>query len=178
MTCTNEQITLPEIGSAICAAVEEVFSVMLGMSLTAGDPHMGRECQGHTGVAHTGVVAVLGFTGAWGGSGEVSCESGLALHIASSMLMANYSSVDEDVLDAIAEVANMIVGNVKTLLEQSLGPMQLSTPAVFFGGDFETRVIGNPNMVLVPFVCPEGSITVQIAVAPVAPRRPRILRHS
>jgi chemotaxis protein CheX len=82
--------------------------------------------------------------------------------------MSNCDSVDEEVLDAIAEVANMIVGNVKTSLEHTLGPMRLSAPAVFFGGDFATRIVGNPNMVLVPFSHDGGSLTVQIAVAPVA----------
>jgi chemotaxis protein CheX len=173
MTSVNEPITLPEIGSAIDSAAAEVFSVMLGIELTAGEAQMGRACQQRTGVAHSGVVAVLGLTGAWGGSGEVSCQLELALEIASRLLMSNYSTVDEEVLDVIAEVANMIVGNVKTSLENTLGPMGLSAPAVFFGGEFETRVIGNPNMVLVPFTCAQGALTVQIAVAPVAPPRLR-----
>jgi chemotaxis protein CheX len=173
MTCMNEPITLPEIGSAICAAAQEVFSVMLGIDLTSGDAQMGRSCQQRTGVAHSGVVAVLGLTGAWGGSGEVSIESALALEIASRLLLSKYDVVDEEVLDAIAEVANMIVGNVKTALEHTLGAMGMSAPAVFFGGEFETRVVGNPNMVLVPFACGEGTLTVQVAVAPVAPARVR-----
>jgi chemotaxis protein CheX len=169
MTCTVEPITLPEIGAAIRAATAEVFSVMLGIDLTPGDARMGRTWQDHS-----GVVAVLGLTGAWGGSGQLSCESEFALRIASKLLMSDYDSIDEEVLDAIAEVANMIVGNVKTSLENTLGPMGLSAPAVFFGGDFETRVIGNPNMVLVPFSCAEGAMTVQVAVAPIALTR---LRH-
>jgi chemotaxis protein CheX len=164
MTCAIEAISLPEIGHAICTATEEVFSVMLGMTLIPGDPQMGR-----TAHDHTGVVAVLGLTGAWGGSGEVSCESEFALRIASKLLMAEYDAVGEDVLDAVSEVANMIVGNVKTSMEHTLGPMGMSAPAVFFGGDFETRVAGKTNMVLVPFSCAEGLMTVQIAVAPVAP---------
>jgi chemotaxis protein CheX len=165
---TCEPITLPEIGLAICAATDEVFSVMLGIELTAGEPQTGRVAQDHS-----GVVAVLGLTGEWGGSGQVSCEPGLALQIASKLLMAEYTAVDEEVLDAVAEVANMIVGNVKTTLEHTLGPMGLSAPAVFSGGEFETRVVGNPNMVLVPFTCAEGVLTVQIAVAPVARERLR-----
>ncbi len=81
--------------------------------------------------------------------------------------MTDFEAVDEDVLDAIAEVANMIVGNVKTTLENTLGAMGLSAPAVFFGGDFVTRVAGNPDTVRVPFTCAEGSLMVQIFVAPV-----------
>lgn len=169
MICASEPITLPEIGNAIRLATEEVFSVMLGLDLAPGEPQMGRPSRDHS-----GVVAVLGLTGAWGGSGQISCQTALATQIASKLLMSDYDSVSEDVLDAIAEVANMIIGNVKTSLELALGPMGLSAPAVFFGGDFETRVVGNPNMVLVPFTCNEGLLTVQIAIAPVALTR---LRH-
>jgi len=106
-----EPITLPEIGNAIRAATGEVFSVMLGIDAAAGDAQVGQAGQNHS-----GVVAVLGLTGAWGGSGQLSCESALALRIASNLLMADCEEVDEEVLDAIAEVANMIVGNVKTIL--------------------------------------------------------------
>jgi chemotaxis protein CheX len=169
MTCEVEPIILPDIGSAIRDATQEVFSVMLGIDVTPGDAQTGR-----VGQDHSGVVAVLGLTGAWGGTGQLSCESGLAMQIASKLLMSDYASVDEDVLDAIAEVANMIIGNVKTSLELTFGPMGLSIPAVFFGGDFETRVVGKTNMVLVPFSCAEGLVTVQIAVAPIARTR---LRH-
>jgi chemotaxis protein CheX len=161
MTCALEPITLSEIGCAIRAATEEVFAVMLGNPVDAGEAQIGRVSQDHS-----GVVAVLGLTGAWGGSGQVSCQSNLALRLASKLLMSSYEAIDEDVLDAIAEVANIIIGNVKTALEPTLGPMGLSTPAVFFGGDFETRVVGNPHRVLVPFTSNGDSLTVQIAIAP------------
>ena len=76
---------------------------MLGVEIAAGDAQTGRAEQDHS-----GVVAVLGLTGEWGGSGEISCDSGLALQMASKLLMADYAAVDEEVLDAVAEVANMI----------------------------------------------------------------------
>jgi chemotaxis protein CheX len=169
MTCEAEVVTLPDIGCAIRQATTEVFSVMLGIDVEPGNAQATS-----AGVDHSGVVAVLGLTGAWGGSGEISCDSGLSMEIARRLLMSECSAVDEEVLDAVAEVANMIVGNIKTHLEQALGPMGLSTPAVFFGGDFETRVVGRTTRVLVPFTCADGSLTVQIAIAPMARTR---LRH-
>ena len=168
MTCEAEPVTRPDIGCAIRQATTEVFSVMLGIDVEAG-----ADQSGLSDVDHSGVVAVLGLTGAWGGSGEVSCDSALALEIAHRLLMSECSAMDEEVLDAVAEVANMIVGNVKTLLEHTLGPMGLSTPAVFFGGDFETRVVGRTTKVLVPFSCATGSLTVQVAIAPMARTRLR-----
>ena len=47
--------------------------------------------------------------------------------------------MNEDVLDAIAEVTNMIIGNVKSALEEKVGAMGLSTPTVIFGRNFQTR---------------------------------------
>lgn len=173
MIPVSEPITLPEIGSAIHAAAEEVFSVMLGMTVSAGEAQIPPATQ-----EHTGVMAVLGLTGEWGGSGQVACDAALAVQIASRMLMADYDSVTDEVLDAVAEVANMIVGNVKTTLEQTLGPMGMSAPAVCFGAEFETRAVGNPNMVLVPFTSAGGQMSVQIAVAPAPPRRLKYLRTS
>jgi chemotaxis protein CheX len=169
MTAATEPIKLSDISDAIRSATTEVFSVMLGIDVEAGEDQTGfteHECRG--------IVAVLGLTGAWGGSGQLSCDAALAMRIASQLLMANFEKIDEEVLDAVAEVANMIVGNVKTALEHAVGPMGLSTPAVFFGGDFETRVVGNTRMVLVPFTCEAGSMTVQVAVAPMARTK---LRH-
>ena len=78
--------------------------------------------------------------------------------------MAEYPEINDEVLDAIAELANMIVGNVKVALEDRLGPMGLSTP-VMISGDFETRVVGNPAWVTVPFECDAGNMTVQIVLS-------------
>ena len=169
MTAAAEPMALTDISCAIRTATMEVFSIMLGIDVDAREDRTGL-----TELECCGVVAVLGLTGAWGGSGQFSCDSALALRIASQLLMGEFEKVDEEVLDAVAEVANMIIGNVKTALEQRVGPMGLSTPAVFFGGDFETRVVGNTRMVLVPFACEAGSMTVQVAVAPMARTR---LRH-
>ena len=124
------------------------------------------EVRNTPGGTRSGVTTLLGLTGDWVGSGQLSCEPPLACRIASAMLMAEYDAVDDDVLDAIAEVANMIIGNVKNLLEGDLGPMGLSTPAVVFGGEFETRTPGNPDWVLVPFDCSGETLTVQVVLAP------------
>ena len=65
--------------------------------------------------------------------------------------MTPYDAIDEDVLDAVAEVTNMIIGNVKTALENRLGAMGLSTPTVIYGRNFQTRSSGNQEWTVVPF---------------------------
>lgn len=63
-----------------------------------------------------------------------SCSPRFACQIAGALLMSPpFEAVNEEALDGVAEVANMIVGNVKTFLEERLGSMALSIPTVVFG---------------------------------------------
>jgi chemotaxis protein CheX len=159
-------VTQNLVASAIEASTQEVFSVMLGLEIRSAEAHMGQLTQDHTGIA-----AVLGLTGEWAGSGQFSCDTPLALQVAGRLLMAEYHEVDDEVLDAIAEVANMVIGNVKNALELSLGSMALSTPSVIFGGSFETRVTAASESVVIPFECEGSHMTVQIVIAPHGKRR-------
>src|SRR5208337_4345250 len=96
-------------------------------------------------------MSLIGLAGSWVGSGSLACSSGFAAKIASALLMAPYEAIDEDVLDAVAEVTNMIIGNVKTALEDRLGAMGLSTPTIIYGTNFQTRSSGNQEWTVVPF---------------------------
>src|SRR5579871_1456906 len=121
-----------QLVSDIRAAAAEVFSTML-----ASDLHFTKSfLDKGLGPPVDGVICLLGMAGQWTGTGMVSCSAEFACRIASQMLMSEYSVVDADVLDAVAEVANMILGNVKTALEGELGPMGMSIPTAIFGKNF------------------------------------------
>lgn len=160
--CTMDPITEPEIAAAIRAATLEVFSTMLGIEIVAGDAHSGKTAASF----ESGVVALLVLAGDWAGSGNVSCEPPFACKLASQLLRADYEAVNGDVLDAVSEVSNMIIGNVKNFLETRLGPMGLSTPTVIHGRNFETRSVGSRDWVSVPFTSGSGGMNVQISIAP------------
>ncbi|HTP87939.1 MAG TPA: chemotaxis protein CheX [Bryobacteraceae bacterium] len=163
-----QTISEQEIAAAICTAAGDVFSTMLGMDLVAGPMEIGEAASR----SRAGVVALLGFAGDWAGSGTVYCDGRFACRMASQLLMAEYGVVNDDVLDAVAEVGNMIIGNVKNTLEQKLGPMGLSTPTVVYGRNFETRTVGSKEWVTVPFESGEFHMGVQITIAP-NPRKDR-----
>lgn len=169
-TITPTAMSHEEIATAIRNATDEVFSTMLGLEAAAGPAEIGDSAA----KTRAGVIALLGFAGEWVGSGILYCEAHFGCSMASKLLMAEYTSVDEDVLDAIAEVSNMIVGNVKTVLEQRLGTMGLSTPTVIFGRNFEARSVGSREWVTVPFVSGDDRFGVQISIAP-NPRKERPL---
>src|SRR5258708_29158878 len=88
----------------------EVFSTMLGIELEQGDAFVTKS----PAAAGGGVLAFIGLAGRWVGTGSVSVSGALACHLSSRFLTSDYRSVDGDVLDAMGELTNMIIGNVKT----------------------------------------------------------------
>jgi len=153
-------MTNADMIGAIVASTREVFSMMLGIEVEAGEPFVGESAS-----TESGVLALVGLAGSWVGTGSLSCSTALACHIASQMLMAPCPGINDEVLDAVAEIANMIIGNVKTQLEATLGNMALSTPTVIYGRNFETRRVGSREWVSVPFPCAGDIVNVQVCLA-------------
>lgn len=162
-----------EIVSEIIKSTQEVFTTMLGVEVIPGEAMTEQSAPGPT----EGVVSLIGLAGAWVGTGSISCSSQTACRVSSRFLMAQFDSVDEDVLDAVAELTNMIIGSFKTSLEEKLGPMGLSIPTVIFGRNFTTRAITKNEWILVPFLCEEDKFDIHVCLArsePVQHRVPRI----
>jgi len=147
-----------QIVNDIRTATEEVFATMLSTELTFSESFF------DDGPAHPvdGVVCLIGLAGAWTGTGTVSCSAAFACHIASRMLMAEYTEVGADVLDAVAEVTNMVLGNVKTALEQSLGSMGLSIPTAVFGRNFMAKSFGGETWTVVLFQHEQERLEVKL----------------
>jgi chemotaxis protein CheX len=155
-------LTTAELSGFVTTATSEVFSMMLGVEAAAGEAFV----QTTATAPASGIVSLVGLAGDWVGTGSISCSAPLACRISSLMLMAEYPGVNDEVLDAVAELTNMIIGNVKTALEERLGPMGLSVPTVIFGRNFQTRNAGNHEWVVVPFKCEDESLYVQLSLMP------------
>jgi chemotaxis protein CheX len=144
------------------AAAQEVFQTMLDLEIL---PLPAGEEPGQSGPSE-GVVSLIGLAGAWVGTGCISCSPALACRLASRMLMSEFAAVDEEVLDAIAEITNMIIGNVKTALEEHLGPLGLSIPTVIYGRNFTTKSPGHSRWIVIPLTCDTETFTVRVCLAP------------
>lgn len=155
-------MTHEKIVSYIRTSTHDVFSTMLGLELSDGEPYIKEEAPAPT----DGVLALVGLAGRWAGSGTFSCTVQSAIRLASQLLMQPYEAIDEEVLDAIGEITNMVLGNVKTMLEEELGPMGLSIPTVIYGRNFTTRSIGRSKWTVVPFHMADEVIEVHLCLAP------------
>jgi len=158
----TQPIPEAELVHAIQQATDEVFTTMLNLTLTPGDMFVEKADPAPT----SGVVSLIGLAGTWVGSGSLFCSAEFAIKIASALLMTEYEAMNEDVLDAVAEVTNMIIGNVKTALENRLGAMGLSTPTVIYGRNFQTRSTGTQEWTVVPFYLDGTRMCVQLCIAP------------
>lgn len=153
-----------EIQQLIFKNAQAVFSTMLELDIeqiarAEPDPPPG---------SGKSVIALLGFTGAWSGTGMIQCSEPLACLIGSKLFLSEFSEVNDEVLDAIGEVTNMVIGNFKEDAADQLGPLNLGTPTVIFGDNFQTRMWQGHQWIEVPLCC-EGE-TFRVRVCLVAQR--------
>ena len=154
-----EKISTDEIVSIVRSATHELFSTMLSLPLADLPPHEKEQTDPPQTV--DGVEALVSIAGSWSGTGRVCCTPQFACRMASALLMTEFPGLNEDVLDAVAEVANMIIGNVKTTSEERLGPLALSIPTVIFGSNYHTRSARALRGTAVPFHCQGDVIEVR-----------------
>ena len=147
--------------AGIRRATAEVFSTMLGVELEpaevaiqAGEPE-----------ANDGVVSLIGLAGPWVGTGSVTCSPEVACRVCSHMLMTEAAAVNEEVLDAVAELTNMIIGGVKNGLEPALGPLCLSIPTVVFGKNFRTKSAGTAEWIVLRFPWEGDQLVVKMCLS-------------
>ena len=147
---------------ALQDATQAVFSTMLGLDVVGGEPYTEINSHGKS----DGIIAVIGLAGDWIGTASVCCTAAMGCRMSSHMLGAELTEVNEEVLDAIAEIANMIVGNFKTAAESYLGPLGLSIPTVIYGLSFSARSPGKEQWIVVPFSCGEDTLRVKMCLMP------------
>jgi chemotaxis protein CheX len=150
------------IVESLIRSAGDVFSTMLGSELSSGEVTV----EGTTSEPNDGVVSFIGIAGSWAGTGSLTCSPAMACRICAAMLMTEAPAVNEDVLDAVAELTNMIIGSVKTDLENELGPLGLSIPTVVFGRNFKTRSAGTTEWIHVRFLWDEDPLLIKMCLAP------------
>lgn len=148
----------------ILESTSAVFVTMLEAEVEAGAPST------DAGDTDGGVVSLVGLTGPWTGTGSFCCSPAVAGRISSKMFMTDPpvegAAITDEVMDAVAEITNMIIGNIKHLLEERVGPMAINIPTVVYGRNFHYKSITGTAGISVPFVWDSDRIEVRLCVAP------------
>ncbi len=157
-----EELDQGKVVAAICHATGDVFSTMLGMEVRSQEAYR-QPCKPEPA---NGVIGLVGLTGNWVGTGSVACTGELARKISGQFLMSEFPAVDQDVLDAMGEITNMIIGNFKNALEGEAGALGMSVPMVVFGHNFVAGTTHSADWVVVPFACGGETLEVKAYLAP------------
>jgi chemotaxis protein CheX len=72
-------------------------------------------------------------------------------------------SIDEDVIDALGELANMVAGSIKPLMAKDGVDVELSLPSVIYGSEYSMTTLADSEILAVPFELDSGIFIVELA---------------
>ena len=142
----STRLTEEQIAGYVIDATREVFSTMVMMEATGDfplkEPVRRFKCS---------ITGMVGFAGTYSGVISIHCPVELALKVTSNMLGIDCGEINEDLNDAIGEIANMLGGNVKQVLSKGGLDVKLSIPTVISGEDYTVNSLSDNDCVVVPF---------------------------
>jgi len=110
--------------------------------------------------APDGLTAAIYFAGAWKGAVLLECTRPQAFEFTHRLMsIETPTTVNDDVRDALGELANMLAGNLKSVLPHGI---DLSMPSVVGGTDYSLRVCGGSLIDRMPFSGELGVIWVTL----------------
>jgi len=125
----------------VAQVVDMVFMTMLGLKVEPYPMHWVR--------SPDMVTAAVYFAGEWRGAVLLECTRRQARTFAQLLMsIGPPAMIDEDVRDTLGELANMLAGNLKSVLP---GGVVLSMPSVIEGSDYSLQICGNRSIERVPF---------------------------
>jgi len=121
----------------LSSIVQSVFRTMLDLEAAASQAPW----------THTPdtITSAVHFVGEWRGAALVECGALVACQFAARYMGIEMpAAVDDDVRDVMGELANMVAGNLKSLLPRGV---ELSMPSVVEGNDYTLHICGGVNAV-------------------------------
>ena len=140
-------------------SVANTFRTMLGTEVRRGDMSLSDPSQ-----RSFPISGVIGLSGKVAGTVVINLSEEVALKAASTMLMDDIRVVNDDVIDAVGELANMIAGQAKAELEQY--DLSVSLPNVITGDDHCIRFPSNSKPICVPFETDLGPLQLEVGFDP------------
>jgi chemotaxis protein CheX len=148
---------VPAIEKYITDATLEVFATMVFLDISPAKPMMGND----DGI-DSSLTSMIGLAGDLKGVLAVHCPESAALAITGAMLGMECTEIDDDVKDAIGEIANMVAGGLKTALAADGVNTELAIPTTVQGKSVRTSGQSGVQRFIIPFVIPAGEFGVEL----------------
>ncbi|MDO3378094.1 chemotaxis protein CheX [Geoalkalibacter halelectricus] len=148
-----------DLAKTISEATREIFETMIMAEVIPGEPRN----EGAQKYSCT-VSGMVGLAGLFKGMIAIHTPDAVAMSITSSFLGMDVEEVNDDVTDAIGELANMLAGSVKMALSQNGKDITLSIPSTITGEEYSINCILDTDRVIMPFTLGEGQFLVELQV--------------
>lgn len=146
-----------EIREQIIATTVEIFTSMVMMEISpSSDPEKGYKVLENT------ITGVIGLAGMHKGVLAIHVPHQVAFAITGNFLGIELDEITEDVEDAIGELANMLGGNVKSILSEKGRDIDLSLPSTVSGKEYGFHTIKGAEKTVIAFDCPKGTFFVEL----------------
>ena len=140
-------------------SVHELFSTMLGAQSERGEVRVAKTDK----LERSDITALIGIGGPGRGTVALGFPKETAIAILERMLGIQVDTIDETVVDGMAEVVNMIAGNAKAKLRKGdEEPLVLTLPNVILGQDHTVEYPSGVTWVVVPFTSDLGPLTLRV----------------
>jgi chemotaxis protein CheX len=146
-----------DISDKIIESAKEIFSSMVMMEISvSGDTMIKSE------VLIESISGVIGLAGTHKGVLAIHIPNKVAMAITSSFLGMDVDEINEDVEDAVGELANMLGGNVKSILSENGRDINLSLPSTITGQQYDFQPTKEAERIIIPFRCDAGKFTIDL----------------
>jgi len=134
------------LGNEIIAGTQDVFSTMLMVELESKAVVDNGKCE-----IKSNLTSMIGLGGGIRGLLAVHCPGSVAKAITGSFLGMDVADLNDDVMDAIGEIANMVAGNIKVSCAKININVELAIPTTIVGESFHVSGIADADRIIVPF---------------------------
>ncbi|MFH0781295.1 MAG: chemotaxis protein CheX [Pseudomonadota bacterium] len=134
-----------DIGREIVKGTQDVFSTMLMVELESEDIIANNRDQ-----IQSNLTSMIGLGGGIRGVLAIHCPATVAKAITGGFLGMEVEELDDDVKDAIGEIANMVAGNLKVAFATIDVKIELAIPTTIVGESFNVCGATRAQRIIVP----------------------------
>lgn len=146
-----------DLSKEIITGTQEVFSSMLMLDIDGEDiSSLGKSA------IESNITSMIGLGSEIRGILAVHCPAGVAKFITGSFLGLEVEDLDEDVKDAIGEIANMVAGNLKIAYADAGVNVELAIPTSVIGNSFRVSGIAGAKRHYVAFTLEGGTFWIEL----------------
>lgn len=146
-----------DLSEKLIESAKEIFSAMVMMEITVAG-----ELLTETMVFADSISGVVGLAGKYQGVLAIHLPNSVAMAITGSFLGMEIEEINEDVEDAVGELANMLAGGIKTVLSDKGKDIALSIPTIISGREYDFQSTKEAESFIIPFSSSSGEFMIEL----------------